>query len=90
VTERGVFFDRDSLRKARYTGTREVVAVDPDVCPSCGGTDLHRFEQIEPALLRHGGYGAAKRTVTSSCPCGWLLEVERSEVHPLTEVGDAD
>lgn len=90
MAERGVFFDRDSLRRERYTGTREVVPVPDDACPECGGTDLHRFEQIEAPLLRHGGYGAARRTVTVSCRCGWLIESERSEVHPLTEVERRD
>jgi hypothetical protein len=32
--------------------------------------------------VRHGGYGATRRTVRRCCPCGWALVVERSEIRP--------
>lgn len=38
----------------------------------------------QPALFRHGGYGATLRTVESVCDrCHTAREVERQEVNPL-------
>jgi len=51
-------------------------------CPDCDTVlDLVHFDQ--PAVVRHGGYGATVRTVLRSCPkCGWKLVAERGEVRP--------
>lgn len=59
-----------------------VVALDSDRCPTCGtGLTSAAWEQLP--LLRHGGYGAAERTVRRTCPgCGWSLTVERGDVRP--------
>ena len=59
-----------------------IVRLDLDDCPTCDAplTDV-TFDQ--PALLRHGGYGATQRTLLISCSaCGWLLVAERGEVRP--------
>lgn len=52
-----------------------------DRCPDCG-QPLDTYQADQPALFRHGGYGASERTVVSHCSCGWFLTRERSEVKP--------
>lgn len=68
-------------RRARWTGSRELVLVGHDHCPSCGavpdGLTVH-----EDALLRHGGHGATRITTTLHCPCGWSLTVQQHETRP--------
>jgi hypothetical protein len=54
----------------------------PELCPDCGEVLADDIAWEEPALLRHGGYGATRRTVRRCCPCGWALVVERSEIRP--------
>lgn len=52
-------------------------------CPNCGGsTSTSRVE--EPALLRHGGYGATRQSVLSQCDddCGWQMTTQVNEVRP--------
>lgn len=71
----------DVARKTRWSGSRALVPLDPERCPSCGaGLDLDVVAQ--GALFFHGGYGAAELTVTRHCRCGWRLEAERSETRP--------
>jgi endogenous inhibitor of DNA gyrase (YacG/DUF329 family) len=59
-----------------------LATTDPARCPACGAevTD----EQVDqPALIRHGGYGATRRTVTRHCPgCGYSLNHTTSETRP--------
>lgn len=50
-------------------------------CPRCGER-LHRETITVQPLLRHGGYGAAQRSVRESCRCGWGLVVDVSEERP--------
>jgi hypothetical protein len=57
------------------------VAVDPTRCPDCG-RPLMVDATEQPALLRHGGYGATRRTVARLCPCGWHLVASIGEVAP--------
>lgn len=67
--------------KERWTGSRALVVLAPDACPSCGGPlDVESVDQRP--LLRHGGYGAAKRTTMRHCRCGWRMQSESSEVKP--------
>lgn len=57
-----------------------LVALDRDRCPRDGAT-LEQVTWYEPALIRHGGYGATRKTVQKLCPaCGWSIVAERSEV----------
>lgn len=58
-----------------------LVAIPADRCPACGA-GTHDTPVEQPALLRHGGYGATRRTVLRSCRCGWMLLAEVSEVWP--------
>lgn len=76
----------DPTAKTRWTGSRALVPIDRATCPSCGG-HLREIRMTELALLRHGGYGASRETVSVSCVrCPWLLVVEVSEVRPDREV----
>ena len=72
----------------RRTGfSKELVPVATESCPDCDSpmesTTIH-----EPALLRHGGYGATARTTVVRCSnrgCRWWMETERTEVRPTSE-----
>jgi predicted RNA-binding protein with PUA domain len=59
-----------------------IVPVVLDRCPDCGGA-LRELTVDEPALLRHAGRGATRRTRTVHCPsCPWALIIERGETRP--------
>lgn len=62
----------------------ELVTIEPGRCPSCGAATVREAVQEQP-LLRHGGYGAARRTVTEHCEnhyCRWWLTTDISEERP--------
>ena len=66
----------------RWTGSRALVPLSRDVCPECAA-DMHTFTVAQPALVRHGGYGATSVTKSVSCPdCGWHLTNAVSEERP--------
>lgn len=69
------------VRRRRHDGPAAVVHVPAEVCPECDGQTRSRTVE-QPALLRHGGHGATERTTTRSCPCGWSITSEISEVSP--------
>lgn len=73
----------DVPTKPKWTGSTALVHVPVDRCPTCDG-ELRQPEGFEqPALIRHGGFGATTRTVRVSCAgCGWSLVRERSEINP--------
>lgn len=57
-----------------------LVPIRPDVCPDC---DSHLRTGVweQPAVIRHAGYGATRRTVFRWCPrCTWSLLTEIREV----------
>ncbi|MCI0635548.1 MAG: hypothetical protein L0206_16785 [Actinobacteria bacterium] len=59
-----------------------LAVVDPDVCPECGGR-LETLAVGQPALIRHGGYGATRRTAVRFCTtCPYALSTETSEARP--------
>lgn len=59
-------------RRSPWTGSRALVAVDPDRCPVCGA-GLTTERVVEEPLLRHGGYGAARAVTVRRCaPCRYL------------------
>lgn len=61
--------------------TVSLVPLRLDACPSCDGVlDVEHVTQ--GVLLRHGGYGAERRTSTVHCVCGWSLLREVSEQRP--------
>lgn len=72
----------DVAKRPRWTGSRALVPLSPDVCPTCGHhLDVERMH--EPALIRHGGFGATRRSVRRHCPgCGWSLIAETTEESP--------
>lgn len=58
--------------------------VDPERCPDCDGP-VSYWRWSQPALLRHGGYGATRQVTARYClrrGCGWSLVVDDSEVRP--------
>jgi predicted RNA-binding Zn-ribbon protein involved in translation (DUF1610 family) len=64
-----------------------LVPVDTTACPDCGET-LDPSITDEPALVRHGGYGAMRRTIRDACgACGWSIVRSVTEVHPETPEG---
>lgn len=71
----------DAPAKDRWTGSKELVRTEVGRCPRCGDA-VQREVLEEPALVRHGGYGATRRSVREHCPCGFSLLVEESEVKP--------
>lgn len=59
-----------------------IVPVEPGICP-CDGSALVEHEETQPALFRHGGYGASARVTVAACPlCSWYLLRERQEIRP--------
>ena len=62
--------------------TGPYVAVRPDGCHQCGGP-LTTQAAGQPALFRHGGYGATVTTMRRWCPtCGWDAGDHRTETRP--------
>jgi hypothetical protein len=77
----------DVEKKERWTGRHDLLPVDRQVCPSCGG-DLREETVAQPALLRHGGYGATEETTSVSCRrCGWHLTVAVCETRLVGDEG---
>lgn len=58
-----------------------LVARDPAACPACG-SPVATIRYAQAPLLRHGGYGAARRHTIRWCPCGWDLLAETTETRP--------
>lgn len=60
-----------------------LVPLDPTRCPACS-TELDRDQWAQPALVRHGGYGATEQNVAPMVPR--LRMVAPTEPrHTLTE-----
>jgi hypothetical protein len=64
------------------SGTTTLAVLPADNCPDCGRPFEAHTAWEQPALVRHGGYGANARTVLRHCPCGYRLIVEHGEVRP--------
>lgn len=80
LLQRDPFTDRARLARRRHRGGT-LVPIDPTLCPACGqATD--NATTTEPALFRHGGYGATRTTTTRHCRCGWTLVADVSETNP--------
>lgn len=59
-----------------------LVPFDPEVCPTCG-TTVVSTTWLQPALLRHAGYGAVERHTRRWCPsCGWSMPLDLATVSP--------
>lgn len=59
-----------------------LVPIDRHLCPDCG-EELASTTTEQPALLRHGGYGATRQDRVRHCPsCGFRLHAEQNEVRP--------
>lgn len=59
-----------------------MVPIVRDRCPDCGG-ELSTITVEQPAIVRHGGYGATRvHSIRKCVDCGWSLHEETSEVRP--------
>lgn len=47
-----------------------IATLDPTICPDCG-QPVRDLTWSQPALVRHGGYGATETTTRRYCRCGW-------------------
>jgi hypothetical protein len=73
----------------KWAGSRALVPVDRDACPSCAGL-ITTVTVAEVPLFRHGGYGAVRQTTSRICAgsltrasrCRWGLTVDVTEVNP--------
>ena len=68
-------------RVVRRTG-RAVIALPRDRCP-VDQLPLVVSSVAQPALFRHGGYGATWTTTYRSCRCGWRLVAQGQETRPI-------
>ena len=83
MLKRARLFDVEAKERRLRTCT-DLVAVDLANCPECGAGTVPMVAH-QPALFRHGGYGATAYTVTLHClgvRCSWAMETERTEVSP--------
>ena len=72
----------EAQRRAMGWGGSYAIAVRPDGCHQCGGP-LTTQAAGQPALFRHGGYGATVTTMRRWCPtCGWDAGDHRTETRP--------
>ena len=79
----------DVAPKARWTGSRALVPLAADACPSCAGL-VATVTVDEVPLFRHGGYGAVRRTTSRLCvaalarvsACRWGMTTDVTEVNP--------
>lgn len=70
--------------RKRWRGSRALAVLDPERCPACNGRVAHEATH-QPALLRHGGYGATERRTLRVCineACRWTCEIEVQELKP--------
>ncbi len=84
LSESGEWMGEDDDYDPEYDDepSRSLVVLAPGVCPVDGST-LSPDGMEEPALFKHGGYGATRRTVVMFCPaCGWSITREVSAVSP--------
>jgi primosomal protein N' len=59
-----------------------LATTDPWQCPDCD-TELTLETVDQPAIVRHGGYGGTRRTLTRHCPhCGYSLNHITTELPP--------
>lgn len=62
----------------------ELVTIPAHLCPACGA-EVELVVFAEPGLVRHGGYGATRRTVIRLCRspgCDWSLVSSVDETRP--------
>jgi hypothetical protein len=71
----------DAPRRGRWTGSRALVALPLDRCP-VDQLPLVVSWVAQPALFRHGGYGATFVSLVRSCRCGWSLVAQTQETNP--------
>lgn len=75
-------FDVEDKQRRTLAGNLPVL-LGFEVCPDCQApTTTVQWDQ--PALVRHGGYGATQRRTVRHCMarCGWGYEQTVEEVRP--------
>lgn len=73
----------DAPERERWTGSRALVPFDRDACPVDQGP-LSVIVVGQPALFRHGGYGADLTSTVRWCAlCGWQLLAQTQETKPV-------
>lgn len=81
---RAALFTVELEKRAPTSRCRDLVPLRRDACLACGGPT--RDESVgQPALFRHGGYGATKMTTFAVCDnrdCLAVRFVRSIEVRP--------
>ena len=65
----------------KWRGSKAIVPLTPETCPDCGES-LRSTRADQLPLLRHGGYGAISSSRIVSCPCGYVLDAQRTSENP--------
>lgn len=80
---------REGRGRFRPDEPHAIVAMAAETCPMCAApieADVAR----QDALLRHGGYGATRRTTRLRCPsCAWTTGAQVDEERPPRDTGGA-
>ncbi len=70
-------------RDLGWGGSKAIVPIVSNRCPRCGSAEMHPQTITEQPLLRHGGYGAARETVTLYCAlCPYYVTTSVGETRP--------
>lgn len=81
---RAALFEPDAVVTGPRSRCRELVPLSRESCLVCDGP-LRRETVAQPALLRHGGYGATRQETFVLCvdeECGWVRLANTIEVRP--------
>lgn len=82
-------FKSDAKKKAATTRCKELVPLPRRECAKCGGP-MVEAKVAQPALLRHGGYGATLVTTRLECidsECLATRFLSREETQPARPFG---
>lgn len=76
-------FDVDPKTRRRLAGNLPVLVDTSRACPDCAAPTVSHTVH-EPALFRHGGYGATRTSTIDRCArfCGWSLVRAVIETNP--------
>lgn len=70
----------DTLPVEQWTGSRALIPTSSIICHWCGPTfDVY---YTQPALFRHGGYGATEGRRVRSCRCGAIFSISKYTLNP--------
>ena len=66
--------------REKWAGSTELVPVSMLACIWCGPT--FEVSYAQPALFRHGGYGATEGKRIRTCRCGAVFSVSKATLNP--------